>query len=113
MLADKTLLSVTLATTFASGAFVGYAAKGQVHGLPPADASAIYAPQLEELELRGYDPTEMVEARQAYDEYLKGCNYWWDEFLAAHQANIDVLNAKFDRHLAALDAKFRGRTGAK
>ncbi len=115
MLADRTLLSVTLAATFASGLAVGVAVKGagRAAGVPPTDAAAIYAPQLAELQSQGYDDAEMAEARGAYSDYMKGYKYWWNAFLDAHRQNTDVLDAKLEKRLAALAAKHAERTGAK
>lgn len=115
MLADKTLLSMTLAATFASGVLTGFAAKGADHGAgaPPTDANAIYAPQLTELQSQGYDATEMTEARQAYSDYLKGYQYWWNQFLDAHRPATDGIDEKLEKRLAALSAKHVERTGPK
>ena len=115
MLADRTLLSVTLAATFASGVVTGFAAKGAARstGAPPTDAAAIYAPQLEELQSSGYDASEMTEARQAYSDYLKGYQHWWNEFLEVNQKNCDLIEKKLEKRLDALAAKHRERTGAK
>jgi hypothetical protein len=114
MLADKTLLSVTLAATFASGTFVGFAARGDLRaGVPPHDASAIYAPQLTELKVDGYDATEMTEARQVYADYLKGYETWWNAFLDVNRAPLDKIEETRERRLAALAAKHLERTRAK
>ena len=114
MLADKTLLSVTLATTFVSGAFVGFAAKGAgAAGVPPRDAAAIYAPQLAELAGRGYDENEMSEARVAYTAYLKDYEYWWNSFLDTHHASLDGVDKNLTDRLAALAARHAARSGAK
>ena len=115
MLADKTLLSVTLAATFASGMFVGVAAKGASRGAgaPPMSPDVIYAPQLADLAARGYDEAEMAEARQAHADYLKGYQTWWEAFLDAHRANTDLIDSKLDKRLAALEARHQERTRAK
>lgn len=115
MLADKTLLSVTLAATFASGVFTGFAAQGAAKkdGVPPNDAAAIYAPQLAELEAKGYDAAEMKDAKQAYSDYLKKYQYWWNQFLDAHEANLRDIDGKLEKQLDALSAKHAERTGAK
>jgi hypothetical protein len=115
MLADKTLLSVTLAATFASGVFTGFAAKGAARGagVPSTDPAAVYAPQLADLQTQGYDGAEMTEARQAYSDYLKGYQTWWNAFLDAHRQNTDVLDVKLEKRLAALAAKHVERTGPK
>ena len=115
MLADKTLLSVTLAAAFASGTFVGFAAKGSNRGAgaPPMSPDVIYAPQLAEFEAKGYDESEMAEARQAHADYLKGYQTWWEAFLDAHRANTDLIDAKLDKRLAALEARHLVRTRAK
>jgi len=115
MLANRTLLSVTLAATFASGTFVGLAVNGQSHkaGVPPTDADAVYAPQLHELEVLGYDSAEMTDAREAYAEYLKGYGYWWTEFLDAHEKNLTQVDLKLEKRLAAVEARFRARQPGK
>ena len=115
MLADKTLLSVTLAAAFSSGMFVGFAAKAPARGpgAPPMSADVIYAPQLAELEAKGYDEAEMAEARQAHADYLKGYQTWWDAFLDTHRANTDLIDAKLDKRLTALEARHLERTRAK
>ena len=93
MLADKTLLSMTLAATFASGMLTGFAAKGagRSTGAPPTDPAAIYAPQLADLQSQGYDAGEMTEARQAYADYLKGYQYWWNQFLDVNAVHLAQL----------------------
>jgi hypothetical protein len=115
MLADKTLLSVTLAATFVSGSFVGYAAgKGPARmNQPVVDAATVYAPQLEELRLKGYDEAEMTEARQTYTTYFNGYAYWWGQFLDGHKANVDDIEDKREKRLETLELKFRERTGSK
>jgi hypothetical protein len=115
MLADKTLLSVTLAATFASGCFVGLAARGGKGGagVPPNDPAVIYAPQLEALEAEGYDEAEMAKARQVYAELYKGYEYWWNAFLDTHRANTDIIDKKFEKARDALQAEHKARVGAK
>jgi hypothetical protein len=115
MLADKTLLSVTLAATFASGAFVGFAARGDAAArrLAPTDPAVVYAPQLAELERRGYDAAEMKEAREVYTDYLRAYEYQWNVFLDMETKNLDGVERKREKRLDALDLKFRERTGAK
>lgn len=114
MLADKTLLSVTLAAAFASGTFVGFAARGGARaGVPPHDAAAIYAPQLTELKIEGYDDAEMTEAGQVYADYLKGYETWWNAFLDVNRAPLDKIEETREKRLAALAAKHVERTRAK
>jgi len=115
VLADKTLLSMTLAATFASGVFTGFAAKGAARGAgaPPTDPAAIYAPQLADLQSQGYDAAEMTEARQAYSDYLKKYEYWWNQFLDAHESNVRDIDGKLEKRLAALSAKHAERAGPK
>lgn len=116
MLASKTLLTVTLAATFVSGSFVGFAARGAKSGgggAPPTDPNVVYAAQLSELESKGYDESEMAEARRMYAEYWTGIDYWWRTFLDVHRANTDVLDNKFEKARAALEAKHKARIGAK
>jgi hypothetical protein len=115
MLADKTLLSVTLAATFASGVVTGIAGHGAARGpgAPPTDAAAIYAPQLAKLKAEGYDAAEMSEAQQAYSDYLKKYEYWWNQFLEAHDSNVRDIDAKLDKRLAALASRHAERVGPK
>ena len=115
MLADKTLLSVTLAATFVSGVAAGYAVKDNRRsaGAPPTDPAVIYAPQLEELAARGYDDAELSEARVAYAEYLKGYGKWVNEYIDMQRATFDQIDEKLEKKLADLDARHRARDGAK
>jgi hypothetical protein len=115
MLADKTLLSVTLAATFTSGMFIGYAVKAARRGVGgiPTDPTVLYAPQLEELAARGYDDAELTEARGVYAEYLKGYQTWWNKTLDTYRANFDQIDEKKDKRLADLDTRHRARVGAK
>lgn len=115
MLADKTLLSVTLAATFASGVGVGFAAKAPApnSGFPPLTVSAIYGSRLAALSDEGYDDAEVAEARQAYTDYLKSYDLWWGEFLDLYRANTDIVDKKLEKRLEDLAARHRERTGAK
>jgi hypothetical protein len=115
MLADKTLLSVTLAATFTSGIFVGYAVKDARRGLgaPPTDPAVIYAPQLAELAARDYNDAELAEARAAYSDYLKGYDKWVNPFIDQHREVLDQVDVKKDKRLAELEARHRARIGAK
>ena len=115
MLADKTLLSVTLAATFASGVFVGSGLRGATSrpGMPPTDPAVVYAPWLEKLESEGYDKSEMAEARQAYGECFKSYDYWWTTFLDVHRDNTVQIEEKREKRLDALAAKHRERAGTK
>jgi hypothetical protein len=115
MLADKTLLSVTLAATFTSGMFVGYAVKDgrRGAGAPPTDPSVIYAPQLEELAAKGYDDAELAEARQIYADYLKGYGKWVNEYIDLQRPVFDQIDEKKDKRLADLEARHVAREGAK
>src|SRR5262245_27266157 len=116
MLADKTLLSVTLAATFTSGMFVGYAVKAGPRGaagVPPTDPSVIYAPQLGELAARGYDDAELAEAKVVYADYLKGYDKWVNEFIDMRREVFDQIDVKKDKRLAELEARHRARVGAK
>lgn len=115
MLADKTLLSVTLAATFTSGIFVGYAVKDahRAPGAPPTDPAVIYAPQLAELAARGYDDAELAEARAAYSDYLKGYAKWVNEFIDMRRETFDQIDVKKDKRLAELEARHRARRDAR
>jgi hypothetical protein len=112
MLADKTLLSVTLAATFATGLFVGGALRSRPRaGAPPIDAQTIYAPQLAAFEAKGYDAAEMDEARSAYTEYLDRYQGWWNEFLDLHRDNLDIADRGLEQRLAALAQAHAARKG--
>ena len=115
MLADKTLLSVTLAATFTSGIFVGYAVKDarRSAGAFPTDPAVLYAPQLEELAARGYDDSELAEARGAYGDWLKRYQVWWNKFLDQYHSNLDQADAQKDKRLAELEARHRAGKGAR
>lgn len=115
MLADKTLLSVTLAATFTSGIFVGYAVKDARRslGAPPTDPAVVYAPQLEELAAKNYDDAELAEARAAYADYLKQYGRWVNDFIDLHRGNFDAIDKKLGDRLGELEARHRARTAAK
>ncbi len=111
MLADKTLLSITLAVTFTSGMAVGFAAKGSRPAFVThsTDPSVVCARELHELEAKGYDAAEMTEATRCYADYLKGYDYWWTNFLDMESKNLDVLDGRLDKRLQALAAKHAER----
>jgi hypothetical protein len=115
MLADKTLLSVTLAATFTSGIFVGYAVKAarRGQGAPPTDPAVIYAPQLAELAARGYDDAELAVARATYADYLKGYAKWVNEYIDMRRETFDQIDEKLAKQLAELEARHGARVGAK
>lgn len=114
MLADKTLLSVTLAATFVSGSFVG-AAVQKATGAPPAqprDAASIYATQLAQLRDQGYGGEEIAEAHRAYEKHLKGYEYWWNQYLEANPKVFDKLDDDLERQLAAIEARHQAAKDA-
>ncbi len=115
MLADKTLLSMTLAVTFTSGLAVGYAANGArpVAAVFSTDAAVVCAPQLQGLKDKGYDAAEMAEAKESYDVWLKGYERWWTEFLDMQSKNLDLHDKKLEKRLDALAARHAERAGAK
>jgi hypothetical protein len=115
MLADKTLLSVTLAVTFTSGLAVGVAAGRSRPAVfaRSTDPAVICSPQLAELKDKGYDDAEMAEAKQVYADYLKGYEYWWTQFLDSQSKNLDIHDQKLEKRLDALAARHAQRVGPK
>jgi hypothetical protein len=115
MLADKTLLSMTLAVTFTSGLAVGFAA----HGAQPArrgfstDPAVVCAPELKELKDKGYDDGEMAEAKESYAVWLQGYERWWTEFLDVQSKNLDLHDKKLEKRLDALSKRHAERAGTK
>jgi len=115
MLADKTLLSMTLAVTFTSGLAVGFAAKGA----QPArrgfstDPAVVCAPELKDLKEKGYDDAEMTEAKQSYADWLAGYERMWNDFLDTFSKNLDIHDAKLDKRLEALSKRHAERAGTK
>ena len=113
MLADKTLLGTTLLVTFLSGGAVGYLARDS-QGAPatrPYAVETVYRHQLEELQVRGYSPQEMTEARTHYETHLDEYQVWWDQFVEAHVDNLDRIDARLTQRLEELDARHRARKG--
>lgn len=113
MNAQRSLLGLTLATTFAAGCMSGWSARDLRAEPPfrPTKASSVYAAQLRALGAKGYDTAELAEAEKIHQQYLDSYQHWWQMFLDAHAANLDVVDAKFEEKLADLDARFRARTG--
>lgn len=112
MLADRTLLAVTLATTFVAGGVTGWATRDLRPDPPfrPRSAEHVYAPRLRQLRERGFDETEMRQAVQVHQAYLDAYDKWWQAFLDAHQANLDQVDRRFDEQMEALEARFRARS---
>jgi hypothetical protein len=112
MLASKTVLAVTLAATFGSGMVVGRTMQPRIRGgAPPITAPEIYAPQMADLQRKGYDDAEMKEALAAYTDYLDGYQRWWNEFLNLHTKNLDLVDRKLEERLDALAKAHASRTG--
>ncbi len=113
MLADKTLLGATLVVTFLSGGTVGYLARDAQGTAPqrPYAVETVFAHQLDQLELRGYDQTEIGEAREIYAGYLDEYHVWWDQFVESHVDNLDRIDEKMAESLEQLDARHRARKG--
>ena len=113
MHADKTLLAVTLATTFVAGGVTGWATRDLRAQAPfrPRAAEDVYAPRLAALRTRGFDEAEMKEAVKVHQAYLDGYDKWWQAFLDAHQSNLDQVDQRFEDQMDALEARFRERTG--
>jgi len=112
MHADKSLLAVTLAMTFVAGGVTGWATRDLRAAAPfrPRVAEDVYAPRLAALRARGFDEAEMKEAVKVHQTYLDGYDKWWQEFLDAHQANLDQVDRRFDDQMAALVTRFEERT---
>lgn len=113
MLAEKSLLSVTLAATFVAGSVTGYAAR-DVKGEPPfvpTRAEHVYARRLADLRHRGYDKEEMAEAIRIHQAYLDEYGGWWTKFLDGYRDSLSTVDTGFEQACAELDVKFRARTG--
>lgn len=111
MLADRTLLSVTLAATFAAGGAAGWAAGSFGAAVPvvPTSAEQVYAPQLRALRDGGYEESDMRDAVRIHQQYLDGYQQWWKAFLDAHAANLDVVDRRFETELKSLDDRVKAR----
>lgn len=110
-MADRTLLSVTLATTFVAGGVTGYAARDLQPQAPfrPRSAEYVYAPRLRALEQRGYDAAEMADAVRIHQEYLDAYDRWWQAFLDSHDANLEQVDRRFANELDGLELRFKAR----
>jgi hypothetical protein len=115
MLADKTLLSMTLAVTFTSGLAVGFAAKGAhpARRGSSTDPAVVCAPELQALKDKGYDDAEMAEAKQSYADWLKSYEGMWTDFLDTFSKNLDIHDKKLDKRLEALAARHAQKAGPK
>ena len=113
MLADRTLLGLTLVATFAAGSLRGWAARDHRADIPyrPTQAEHVYADRLADLRRRGYNDDEMREAVRLHQKYLDAYQRWWAAFLEAQSANLDDVDGNFDRELAGLESRFQTRTG--
>ena len=113
MLADKTLLGATLVVTFLSGGTVGYLARDSQGAGPqrPYAVETVFAHQLAELELHGYDEAELTEARGVYADYLDEYQVWWDQFVESHVGNLDRIDSRMAESPRTLDERHRARTG--
>lgn len=114
MLADRTLLAVTLATTFAAGTITGWTTRDRRAPAPfrPTAAEHVYAADLLALRTKGYDDAEMAEALRVHQQYLDAYGRWWDEFLNAHAKNLDAVDDRFAAQLATLAARHEARAAA-
>jgi len=113
MLADKTLLGATLVVTFLSGGTVGYLARDTQGSGPqrPYAVETVFAHQLAELDLQGYDEAELEDARGIYGDYLDEYQVWWDQFVESHVDNLDRIDSRMADSLQTLDERHRARTG--
>ena len=114
MFADRTLLAVTLATTFLAGGMTGWVTRDLRPEAPfqPRSAEHVYAPRLKALRERGFDEAEMKEAVRVHQAYLEGYDYWWRSFLDAHSSNLDVVDRRFEEQMEALETRHRERGGS-
>jgi hypothetical protein len=114
MLADRTLLVATLATTACAGFTTGWAARDR-RGDPahrPTDAQQVYASQLDALRAKGYDEQEMRDALRIHQQYLDTYQEWWNRFLEQHDRNLTKIDRLFEDELQQLDVRFRERAAA-
>ena len=79
MLADKTLLGGTLAVTFLSGSFAGFATNeiNAPQPVNPYSAVEVYRPELAKLRAADYSEKELLEAQELYqDQPLSSDGCW-------------------------------------
>ena len=115
MLADRTLLGVTLAASFVAGGTAGWAARGREADIVyrPTDARSVYSQELRTLRDRGYDETEMNEAVRQCQAYLDAYHAKWDEFCGVYDKSLLVLDDHHRTEMADLEMRFRQRRAAK
>ena len=114
MFADRTLLAVTLATTFVAGGMTGWVTRDLRPEAPfrPRAAEHVYAPRLRALRDRGFDEAEMREAVKVHQTYLDGYDKWWQAFLDAHDSNLEQVDRRFQAQMDALEDRHGKRTGS-
>ena len=113
MLADKSLLAVTLAATFVAGSVSGYAVRDMRNPAPfqPTSAKSVYAKTFQGLRDRGYNDAELAAAMENHQAYLDAYGTWWTDFLDAHRDSLNAVDARFTRECDALEVRFRARNG--
>ncbi len=113
MLADRTLLGTTLLVTFLSGGALGYLARDARRPAPvrPYAVETVFATQLDALAQRGYDETELGQARTIYTDYLGEYQTWLNAFFDTHTDALDRLDRRCEERLRDLEATHRERTG--
>jgi uncharacterized membrane protein len=113
MLADRTLLAVTLVATFTAGSLTGWAARDRRAQAPylPTAAEHVYAADLRALRDKGYDDAEMKEALRVHQQYLDAYQQWWRAFLDAHASNLDEVDRRFEAALGELKTRHDERAG--
>ena len=111
MLADRTLLGLTLTVTFAAGGAAGWSAGARRSDAPPnpLDARQVYARQLAALRDRGYDEAALAEALEVHQRYLDAYQSWWQRFCEDHAPNLDAVDRRFETDLRELDARVTAR----
>ncbi|MCG3133771.1 MAG: hypothetical protein HMLKMBBP_01023 [Planctomycetes bacterium] len=113
MLAEKSLLSMTLAAAFAAGGVTGFAVRDTRAERPyrPDRAEDVFAARLAEFRAAGFDASEMSEALRMHQAYLDGYSRWWRDFLEAHKTVLEREDDRFEAEVRALEARVAARTG--
>lgn len=111
MLADKTLLGGTLAVTFLSGSFAGFATSEMSDPQPvnPYSAVQVYRPELGKLRKAGYTEPELLEAQGLYQDHLDAYGEWWGTFLDTYSDNLQLIDNKLADRLELLDGRVQER----
>lgn len=113
MLAEKSVLGITLAATFAAGGVTGFAVRDTRAERPyRADrAEDVFAGGLRELRAAGYSDAEMAEALRLHQDYLDGYTRWWRSFLDSHATVLDREDEQFEKALKELADRVASKPG--